>query len=390
MDTSEYFDLTTDDNDLNQIGITKRDYFNCSLHNTETGEVYKGFVLAKTPMGNRLTVCDVDFQKSQTDEKFQPRLIFRKTDERLQDFALRSNVDKIRMPFADGQDGYRNFWRMIAFLYKFKETVDLGDFDGHFQVMSKDQVQQYLSDRENIDSIKELAASMNVEVSAIMKPASTLKILCEARDKLKTFIDTSASETDVQNWIDEDNHKHRKERCVIFGLEYIDFKREGNNSSKRFDVLTRVGEKDVERVLIELKCPSDDIFEIKTKETSNGSSQEYHLHPKVSRAIPQILEYRSTLENKDPGDPELTALGINEKIKIKKCIIIVGKNSTDARWQQNRSNISNSFTHTLEIWTYDDLLNKLNSTITNIEELAQESNSPSNKITGDDNWEDLF
>jgi hypothetical protein len=371
MQNGQYFDLTADDNDINTLVISQSDHFNCGLADNNTGEEYLGFVIAKSPEGNRLTICDVNFKRSTTDDKFQPRLTFRRVKSgTLDDVTPPASSDHIRIPFAHGADGYRNFWKMIFFLYKFKGQVDFGDFEGRFQVMSKDQVAQYLGDKQNIDSIKDLAASMNIEVSAIMRPASTLKVLHEARNKLQEFIDNDASETDVQNWIDEDDHMHRRERCVIFGLEYIDFKREGNNSSKRFDVLTRVGEKDVERVLIELKCPSDDIFDIKTTQTANGSSEEYHLHSKIARAIPQILEYRSTLENKNPGDPELTALGINEKIKIKKCIIIVGKNSNDQRWIQNRANLSGSLSSVLEIWTFDDLLNKLDSTITNIEQLS--------------------
>lgn len=368
----KYFDLT-EQVDLDSIVICQVDQFNCALANRSTGDIYNGFLLAKSLQGRRFTVCDIDFNRSRTDGKFQPRIVLRRTNKDFQDVAVRAGSNNVRLSFQHGEDGYREFWKMIFFLYKFKEQIDFGDFDGQYQVMSKLQVEQYLGDRENIESIKALAVGLNVEVSAIMKPASTLKILRSCLEKLKYFIENNSTEAEVQGWIDEENGMYRRERCVIFGLEYIDFKREGHTSSKRFDILTKVGDKDIERVLIELKCPSDNIFDIKTSDTQNGSSQEYHIHPKVARAIPQILEYKSSLESKDPGDPELTALDINEKIKIRKCIIVVGKNSKNARWQQNRSNLANTLAGTLEIWTYEDLLHKLESTIRNLEEIGARS-----------------
>lgn len=367
---NDYFDLTNESNSIDSVTVSQSDRFNCSLTSISTGEVLGGFILAKSPQGNRLTVCDVDFHKSETDGKFQPRFIFRRTRNDLQNVEARSGSESVRISFQHGDDGYREFWEMIFFLYKFKELIDVGDFDGRYQVVSRDQIEQYFGDKKNIESIKALAERLNVEVSAIMKPASTIKILKDCLKKLKYFIENNSTETEVLNWIDEDMHAYRRERCMIFGLEYIDFMREGHASSKRFDILTRVGDKDVERVLFELKCPSDDIFRILDSETSNGVSQEYHIHPKVARAIPQILEYKSTLESKDAGDPELTALGINEKIKICKCIIVVGKNSTNARWVQNRANLSSTLANTLEIWTYEDLQNKLESTIRNLEEVG--------------------
>jgi len=74
---NEYFDLTAPENNIENLIINKVDLFNRNLINRNTTEVYKGFILAKSPQGNRYTVCDVDFQKSATDNKFQPRLIFR-------------------------------------------------------------------------------------------------------------------------------------------------------------------------------------------------------------------------------------------------------------------------------------------------------------------------
>jgi hypothetical protein len=366
MSLDNYFDLTNPYNNILNLSINSDGLFNCSLLDNSTNKKYFGFILATSPQKNRYTLCDVDFQRSATDGKYQPRIIFRRTKADLQDVNLPNNSEKVRIPFESGVDGYRNFWKMIFFLYKFKEEIDFGGFDGEFHVISREQLQEYLNNKDNIEEINKTAQELNLEITQVIKSASTLRLLKNCEAKLQTFIDTQSSETDVQNWIDEDNHKYRKERCMIFGLEYIDFKREGSTSSKRFDLLTRVGLKNVEHVLIELKSPSDDIFEVKNRNTSNGNAQEYYLHSKLSRAIPQILEYKSTLESKPAGDPELIALGLNQKISISKCIIVIGKNNEDTRWKQNRKNLYNSLSSTLEIWTYSDLLNKIRSTMDSI------------------------
>lgn len=367
MNQDNYFDLTLDENNIDSLEIFSRDIFNCVLKDISSDRIYSGFILAKSPTNIRLTVCDVNFQRSNTDGMYQPRLIFRRTKLNFEDVEPLRNSDHVRLSFATGGDGYRNFWKMIFFLYKFKEQVDFGGFEGEFQVITRQQLQEYLNNQDNIEAIKSIVPDLDMGISNIIKTISTLKTLNSCKEKLTYFIENSSSETDVQSWIDEDENSHRRERCMIFGLEYIDFKREGSTSMKRFDILTRVGLKNIERVLIELKGPCDDIFEISTTSTFNGTSQEYNLHKKLARAIPQILEYKSSLESKQAGDSELVALGINERIKISKCIIVIGKNSDDTRWIQNKNNLANSLNSSLEVWTYSDLLNKVNTTIENIQ-----------------------
>lgn len=366
---NEYFDLTVPENDIETLTINKIDQFNCNLINKFSGEVYKGFVLAKSPRGNRYTICDVDFQKSATDNRYQPRLTFRRVTSELNNTNAPNSSRNIRIPFADGQDGYRQLWKMIFFLYKFKESVDFGDFESSYQVISSVQFKEYMNNTSNNDEIAKMVEEFGINVSELLRSKSTLTLLKSYRDKLQKFINTNASETDVQNWLDEDNHKYRQQRCLIFGLEYIDFKREGSVSSKNFDVLTRVGSKHVDHVLIELKSPGDDIFKITPHATINDTTNTYQIHDHLARAIPQILEYKSTLETKQPGDAELEKLGIQGKAHIGKCIIVIGKHSDDSRWLQNRENLVHSLGAILEIWTYSELLDKLSSTIENLERI---------------------
>ena len=115
MHIDDYFDLTFDGNNIESLKINEVSIFNCSLIDLNDGRTYSGFILAKSPAGNRFTICDVDFQRSATDGKYQPRLIFRRTKNNLEDINPSENRDHVRLPFAVGADGYRNFWKMIFF-----------------------------------------------------------------------------------------------------------------------------------------------------------------------------------------------------------------------------------------------------------------------------------
>lgn len=378
MNIDDYFDLTNSSHNVEELIIKRVSDYNCVLANSNSEKIYSGFLLAKSPAGNRFTLCDVDFQRSSTDGRCQPRLIFRRSkveDGSLPDVVPPANSEYVRLPFSNGKEGYREFWKMIFFLYKFKEEIDFGEFDNMYQVVTSEQVSQYFNNKTDYEEITRTAKALNIEVSTILRSSTTLKILKSYRERLNRFISDGASETDVQNWIDEDEHKYRQQRCMIFGLEYIDFKREGSTSSKKFDVLTRVGSKYIEYVIIELKSPSDDIFETETDITINNDTYKYKIHKELARAIPQVLEYKSTLEAKEAGDPELEKLGIKGKPKIAKCVVVIGKHQEDERWQKNRSNLVKSLNSSLEIWTYAELLNKIDATIENLERNITEETS---------------
>jgi len=189
------------------------------------------------------------------------------------------------------------------------------------------------------------------------------------------------NETFIQNWIDckidnfnkeisltdKDKKKLKKSRCLIFGLEFIAHKREGNISLKRFDLLTKLSEGRSEYALIELKSPNAEVFKITEKVNVNeGKSFEYKLSDDLARAIPQILRYRDNLESKPPEDEDWNRIGL-KKERIGKCIILIGtKKQDDSLWENHFSSLRRSFSNSLEIWTYSDLIQKLETTITNL------------------------
>jgi len=95
--------------------------------------------------------------------------------------------------------------------------------------------------------------------------------------------------------------------------------------------------------------------------------------------LEQSLKY-SILEAKDASDPDLEKMGIQGKATIAKCIIVIGTEKSDARWLKNRSNLLRSLGSSLEIWTYTDLLNKLESTIENLERIKEEEINPKKSL----------
>lgn len=184
---------------------------------------------------------------------------------------------------------------------------------------------------------------------------SHITFLKENLDKNETFI---------QKWIDEGDGKFRKQRCLIFGLEYVDPVREGQVASKQFDILA---EQDLEHyVIFELKAPQDDIFKVIEKQMSaGGTSVEYHLSPQLSRAIPEVLGYRKMYE--DAQSEELKKMGIKTHKPVSKCVIVLGTRKNDQVWKENFNRVRNSLTN-IELLTYDHLIDRLENTVKNLEE----------------------
>src|SRR3989338_11439082 len=209
-------------------------------------------------------------------------------------------------------------------------------------------------------------------------PQIQINLLEEYKQFLEQNLDKE--ETFIQDWIDgkidnngqtnnsdeEEIKKIKKSRCLIFGLEFISHKREGQVSSKQFDILTRISQGKNDYVLIELKSPSSDVFKVKTKNNDNGgTSEEYHLSDDIARAIPQISEYRHLLDN--ASDIEWQRIGL-VRGKISKCLIVIGTKRDDAVWSEHFLSLRKNLSSTIEILTYTDLIQKLETTIRNLKE----------------------
>jgi hypothetical protein len=220
-----------------------------------------------------------------------------------------------------------------------------------------------VTSREFIDSFSRFLTDKEVQTAFVRNiPQVQIQILKSHIDFLRANLDKN--ETFIQNWIDADDGKFRKQRCLIFGVEYIDPKREGRLSGKRFDVLAEQNRNC--HVIIELKSPSADVFDVGSRENPNGGQvEEYHLSRELSRAIPQILGYKKWYEK--ASAEEIQELGLRGKKKISRCIIVIGQDKDTQVWKENLNDLRNSLAG-IEICTYTDLINKLENTVHNLEE----------------------
>jgi hypothetical protein len=193
-------------------------------------------------------------------------------------------------------------------------------------------------------------------------PQIQLKALKELRDFVYTNLDKE--EIFFQNWLDEDKGKYRRKRCLIFGIEYIDPKREGEiMGRKRFDILATQNRES--HILIELKSPTAELFEIETTINNNdGQRTTYKLSKDLCRAIPQILGYKKWYSQLN--SEKIQELGLTCKKEISECIIVIGTRKEDDVWKENFQSLCENLK--IKLWTYTDLLDKMENTIKNIEE----------------------
>lgn len=236
-----------------------------------------------------------------------------------------------------------------------------------------------ISDKDFLEAFSSFLDDPNKQkIITANYPQIQIKILEQYKQFLENNLDKN--EEFIQKWIDgkldnegnninsenEERKKIARSRCLIFGLEFISHKREGQISSKQFDILTRISQGKNDYVLIELKAPSGDVFSTKPKENQNeGESTEYSLSADVSRAIPQISDYRNLLEN--GTEVEWQKIGL-PKGKISKCLIVIGIKKEDPVWLEHFLNLRRNLSSTIEILTYTDLIQKLETIIKNLKD----------------------
>lgn len=216
-----------------------------------------------------------------------------------------------------------------------------------------------LLSRLSEDQIEEVLGT-DAAISVVTKTLPRLRV-----DLLKALIkDLSGlldqSETAVQKWLDEDP----KVRCLVFGLEYVDYKRETPFGNSQFDVLTDIS--GTEHVIIELKSPNKPVFETKVRTLKNGTKTDYALSADLAEAIPQVIKYFREYERET--SETFIKNGTEEK-KVPKAIIVIGRNiKDDPVWQDHYCDLRNRIAG-IEILTYDHLVEKLENQIKNLEGL---------------------
>lgn len=154
INLNNYIDLTDETVDLAAYKIVINSY-DCDLLGPN-GELYKGFILAKSPSGKAFTVVDTSFQRSAKDDRYPARLTFRRTNDQLEDKPINKGHRYQRISMEDGADGYRQFWKMMAFLSQYEKIIDDAKMFDAFQLVSRGSVVRSLKEKAQGDQKQEL------------------------------------------------------------------------------------------------------------------------------------------------------------------------------------------------------------------------------------------
>lgn len=272
--------------------------------------------------------------------------------QQVKDFSLRENEVQELLAFLHEQNTIlgisfnKNKFAKVLLSNENLDDIDLTKLTDIKNKLSPSQIEEIISSKEGVEIINNKLPKIRID------------LLEKLVEDLSNLLDKG--EKDVQGWIDKDPNN----RCLIFGLEFVDYKRETQFGNSQFDVLSDIS--GTEHVIIELKSPNKEVFNIIEKKLKNGIKNEYILSSDLSEAIPQVIKYFREYEREN--SETFIKNGTKQK-KVPKAIILIGRNKKDDPvWQENycdlRSRISG-----IEILTYDHLIEKLENQIKNLKSL---------------------
>lgn len=353
MSNNNFFDLTTN-NDLSSLMIVRIDTFNCQIQDKINNKIYSGFLLAKSDTNKVYTMCD--FQKSGTDKKYQARLCFRKTDDNFKERNVRKGSDEVIISFEKGHDGYREFWKMISFLYKWRDTIDLGEFEDYFAITNKN-LGEVLSKLSNVENKPLVLKNLN---KLSIQNLSNISDLVSAT-KIRKIIEVW--HLNKENYIEDYWQKlfqtHTWILSQIFSAPYIKIgekfycggKDDDDKGGVKGDILYTSITNNI--AFIEIKTPSPDLL-IGNQYRGDEEGKEniiYTIKDELTGGINQVLNQRKTYLKQ-------YAEKNGRKLDNAKCILIIGllpKNEDQLKsFELFRGSLNN-----VEVITYDELFSRI-------------------------------
>jgi hypothetical protein len=318
---------------------------NCFIYNGS--EIIGGFILINKPTVK--TILKVLFYKSKIDNKYLPRLEFRKEDNNGN--LTKSKGNDVIIKFSDGDEA-RIFWNVMHFLQGFKELVDLGDFHSKYQAVSFDS---YLVDFKNKDKAKKFrelySLTENIklskhEIQELLFPQrrntihwfyAFLKDL-QNKEGVKAFEGYRKKHLIKENGEEAIWHHFFKNNDWIIGLNVdIKFIRDllskqsiGNANSKG------VGSPEVDLLgisyfttLIELKTSKTRIF--KSEKSTKSRANTWDFSNEFIEAYSQILSQRSEIsEAKDIEDDDGLIVDTKKhRILDPKAVLVIGNRNLE-------------------------------------------------------------
>lgn len=379
-----FFDMESDN--LGEIAIFENlSKDNCYVSlKINHSVIYTGFIINKKI--KVMTLCEVKFFRSSTSNKYVPRLTFVKTY--IEGNIKETAKKKVIISFSSSSDGYENFWKMIGFLNRFKETVDLGEFDRSFEVMDKDIYYEIYKNKNNSEKILELiklARTANLteyDIKSIITDnrkthLEVFRLLIYDQNFFELYKKNNSVDI-TKHGLEAVFHNFLKRHDWIIGLNVdikfiIDLISEGNlgisNTNGRVSpIVDFIGISDY-TFLVEIKTPDTLIFTKSKKSTARTNTWSFsdHFIDGISQCLGQKSIWVQSHKNKDlVSDNIIINQNIYRTADPKFIFIIGNKNKEFPKENTSPDNITKRDTFELfrrnnrniEIITYDELFER--------------------------------
>lgn len=378
---SNLFDIQSQDLDKLVIKETyNKD--NCFIY--KGSDIIGGFIIINKQ--NVRTILKVSFYKSKVDNKYLPRLEFRKEDKNGN--LTKSRGSDVIIRFGDGDEA-RAFWKVIHFLHDFKDLVDLGDFHAKYQAVSFDSYLVDFKTKKQAEKLQELyLLTENIklskdEIKELLFPQrrntihwfyAFLKDL-HNNQGIKAFDSYRNKHTINENGEEAIWHHFLKNNEWIIGLnvdirfirDLISKQKIGNADSKG------IGNPEVDLLgisyfttLIELKTSKTEIF--KKEKSSRSRANTWDFSNDFIEAYSQTLSQRSVIsENKNIIDENEEIIDTKKhRILDPKAVLIIGNRNiefphirrTEFDFKTDCFERIRRDSRNIEIITYDELFER--------------------------------
>ena len=391
VEYEDYFDLTKCD--INEVSIFENNAGNsCFISPRNKAHFYKGFKLTDNPKVN--IYCELGFYKSSTTNKYIPRPTFIKRNAAGQVDAR--HAAKVKIEINDSADA-QNFWKLVGFLNKFKDIVDVGSFESKFMVVAKEAYVVEFNSQSTADKIKDLQELLE---SANLTQLDIELVLKQNRKKsLANFERLLSDPTSHKVYHDQFNIKGSGEEVIwhhflsqnhwLLGLNadirFIrDFIAEADlgfrsTAGRGSPVVDFLGLNDF-TILIELKTPRTKIFTQSKSETARTNTWSFS--SAFIDGVSQCLAQRSDWEKKSSGKMLVKDKEALDKTRYRtldpKVIFLIG--SKKEEFSETSNNIDDIVkrdtfenfrrnNRNLDILTFDELYERANYLVTNTKEI---------------------
>ena len=161
-----FFNLIQDD--LDQLEIKENHgQTNCLIVDKNSpSKYYKAFIVVENSKSK--IICEIAFYRSSDTSKYLPRLTFKKIDNK-GNIKENDPQKEVIIAFRDSTESL-TFWKLIGFLNKFKDIVELGGFENSFSVYSRDKyIKEFesLNEKQKTDEIIALFKKIDIKENDI-------------------------------------------------------------------------------------------------------------------------------------------------------------------------------------------------------------------------------